>query len=256
MTQIYKLIEKAKSQLGTKESDGGDDKYIKWYGGFALTVAWCAIFVSWCADQCGLLGSIIPKFASCDLGMKWFKDKKQWEDAPAHGGNYRPKKGDIIFFGIPGDSNHVGIVIDVNGTSVYTIEGNTSDMVATRTYSLKTSRILGYGIPKYADGIDDFAEWIMELQKLLKVKVDGKPSTQLLEATPTLSKGSEGEVVKLVQKRLISLGYDLGRFGADGDFGNYTDTAVRLFQKKHVGLLKPDGELTSGKKSWRTLLKL
>lgn len=47
----------------------------------------------------------------------------------------------------------------------------------------------------------------------------------------TLSKGMEGEDVKQLQKDLITLGYDLGKWGADGDFGEDTDKAVRAFQK-------------------------
>lgn len=37
--------------------------------------------------------------------------------------------------------------------------------------------------------------------------------------------------VKLLQLNLISLGYDLGKYGADGDFGSATESAVKAFQK-------------------------
>ena len=46
----------------------------------------------------------------------------------------------------------------------------------------------------------------------------------------TLRNGDEGEDVKLMQAHLISLGYDLGRWGADGDFGDATEIAVTAFQ--------------------------
>lgn len=46
-----------------------------------------------------------------------------------------------------------------------------------------------------------------------------------------LRKGSKGDDVAIVQNRLIVLGYNLGRWGADGDFGTYTDRAVRAVQK-------------------------
>ena len=51
--------------------------------------------------------------------------------------------------------------------------------------------------------------------------------------------GSEGEKVKELQNNLIKLGYDLGKSGADGDFGTKTLTAVKDFQEKHN--LKVDG---------------
>lgn len=47
----------------------------------------------------------------------------------------------------------------------------------------------------------------------------------------TLKNGSEGEDVKEMQEALIRLGYDLGKWGADGDFGDCTEQAVRAFQK-------------------------
>lgn len=46
-----------------------------------------------------------------------------------------------------------------------------------------------------------------------------------------LKNGCEGEDVKELQKGLIRLGYDLGKWGADGDFGDATEEAVRAFQK-------------------------
>lgn len=52
--------------------------------------------------------------------------------------------------------------------------------------------------------------------------------------------GCEGPDVKLMQEYLTQLGYDLGRYGCDGDFGDCTDIALRAFQKDaHVDA---DGE--------------
>lgn len=45
--------------------------------------------------------------------------------------------------------------------------------------------------------------------------------------------GSEGDDVKELQENLIKLGYDLGKSGADGDFGTKTLVAVKDFQEKH-----------------------
>lgn len=46
-----------------------------------------------------------------------------------------------------------------------------------------------------------------------------------------LQYGSAGMAVQTLQARLISLGYDLGKYGADGDFGDCTELAVQEFQK-------------------------
>lgn len=66
-----------------------------------------------------------------------------------------------------------------------------------------------------------------------------------------LQKGAQGEQVKTLQRLLIALGYDLGKYGADGDFGDATDKAVRAFQKAR-GLVA-DGIV--GLNTWNELLK-
>jgi hypothetical protein len=48
-----------------------------------------------------------------------------------------------------GQSDHTGIVEKVENGRVYTIEGNTSDSCAERSYPVGYYEILGYGIPAY-----------------------------------------------------------------------------------------------------------
>lgn len=57
-----------------------------------------------------------------------------------------------------------------------------------------------------------------------------------------LKNGSKGDDVKALQDALIKLGYDLGKWGADGDFGDCTEIAVRSFQTQMD--LKADGRVT------------
>ena len=52
--------------------------------------------------------------------------------------------------------------------------------------------------------------------------------------------GCEGPDVKLMQEYLAKMGYDLGRYGCDGDFGDCTDIALRAFQK--AARVDADGE--------------
>ena len=59
-------------------------------------------------------------------------------------------------------------------------------------------------------------------------------------ATTILRKGSAGPEVKSLQKKLLQIGYYLSSYGADGDYGDATVTAVRKFQKDNS--LTVDGE--------------
>lgn len=140
------IVEVARSQLGQR---GGEPYWS--YMGFHSRVAWCASFVSWCANQCGYIDAgIIPKFAACQAqGIPWFQQHGLWQDR-----SYTPAPGDIIFFDWEGDghSDHVGIVEKVENGMVYTIEGNSNDAVNERKYTLGSSQICGYGVPQYPKG--------------------------------------------------------------------------------------------------------
>lgn len=56
-----------------------------------------------------------------------------------------------------------------------------------------------------------------------------------------LRNGMEGADVKELQSLLIQLDYDLGKWGADGDFGDATEEAVRFLQRK--AKITVDGEV-------------
>ena len=60
-------------------------------------------------------------------------------------------------------------------------------------------------------------------------------------AKKVLKRGDKGTEVAYVQATLMELGYDLGSWGADGDFGKKTEEAVKQFQKDHG--LEPDGKV-------------
>ena len=135
------LVAVALSQVGQV----GGDPYWSWYG-FGSHVEWCACFVSWCAGQCGLLeNGVIPKFASCGAGVNWFQSRGQWLD-----GSATPEQGMIIFFRWYGSdsliADHVGIVERVEDGRVYTIEGNSDNMVRQNSYPIGYGEIKGYGV--------------------------------------------------------------------------------------------------------------
>ena len=137
------MVQIALSQVGNV----GGQPYWSWYG-FSSRVEWCAVFVSWVANQNGYIESgIIPKFSVCETGAKWFKDKSQWQPR-----SYIPSPGDIIFFDweLDGRINHVGIVEKVEDNIVYTIEGNSNDdMCRQKEYKISNKVIVGYGTPAY-----------------------------------------------------------------------------------------------------------
>lgn len=132
------LVGTAASQLGNE----GGEPYCTWYG-FDYRVEWCACFISWCEDRCGLLeADKAPKFAIVGDGAAWFENRDQWlrsSDAPS--------AGDLIFFDWDRDGvyDHVGIVSAVEDDTIFTIEGNSSDRCRQKRYTLDSPVIAGYG---------------------------------------------------------------------------------------------------------------
>ena len=140
----------AKSQLGYTESvrnyqvseDGetkGYTRYGAWYG--IPYGDWCAMFVSFCYHYAGVEG--VPLHCNCPA---WINELK--ELGLFHGeDDYIPNPGDLIFFdwNANGESDHVGLVTEVDGDTVKTIEGNSANSVRYESYALSDNRIQGYG---------------------------------------------------------------------------------------------------------------
>jgi len=149
--RIRRMVEIALSQVGTREKNadgtygkGNFTEYGAWYGMDGQP--WCAMFVSWSADQAGLLNNTIPKHASTSRGVAMYKERGLY--APQKSG-YVPREGDAIYFSTPstGQMQHVGLVVayDHANRKVYTVEGNTGNAVRIRHYDADNPRIDGYG---------------------------------------------------------------------------------------------------------------
>lgn len=154
-----KLLDVAKSQLGIKErsSDSDDIKYNDWYYGRQVNnngdsgkYAWCAVFVSWCAEQAGIDTSVIPRHYNTTSMKNLLLDNGGMLQLKGNG--YKPVKGDIIFFG-SNASQHIGIVDYTSGNTVYYIDGNNTQTnphgVHYSSCSLSKGSLYGFVTPKY-----------------------------------------------------------------------------------------------------------
>jgi hypothetical protein len=133
----------ARTQVGQAEMPPGSNDSPA-IAGYRSAVAgaevgpWCADFASWAAAQAGIpLGDNGEGFQS--VGALWGWAESTGRAVPAASGS--PQAGDLIVWG----SEHVGIVesVDPDGT-IHTIEGNSSDQVAQRTYPPGGSGATGY----------------------------------------------------------------------------------------------------------------
>lgn len=212
------------------------DNVADFYNGKKNGYAWCDIFVDWLFVQCfgaekGRQMLYQPEQsagAGCLYSAGYYKQANAF-----HRSN--PRVGDQIFFSYsPGEYSHTGIVVDVNGNTITTVEGNTSDSVGRRTYETSNRSIAGYGTPNW-----DVAVEIWE--KPFVVVVDGKivnsgdPQAEQKEeakgenhswSPPLLKYDPDNyfEACIVLQSSLNVRNFNSGR--ADGYFGVLTQASV------------------------------
>ena len=135
-------------------------------------------------------------------------------------------------------------MVKVDGGKVYTIEGNTSNGVYERSYSLGDGSIYGYGRPDWSLAEDDpYADGPVPVPEAPRLE-------DAVITLPQLCKGLDNETVRAAQLLLIGRGYPCGSMGADGDFGTNTRNAVLQYQQLHG--LADDGVI--GVNTWTCLL--
>ena len=123
MATAEKILEIARSQIGTRESPANSDnvKYNTAYYGREVSgkYPWCAVFVWWVFREAGASDLYYggDKTAYCPTLMSFHKKQKVTDYWP----------GDIVFFNFSGRSSagHVGICESWDGTYITTIDGNT-----------------------------------------------------------------------------------------------------------------------------------
>lgn len=256
---IEKLVAWCNAEVGYHEGEGNYNKYaddpdlVKLYGWNAQKQPWCDLFTDEAFIRCfGLAAAAEMTYqqigkgsAACRYSAQFFKDNGAFY--------YRnPQVGDVIFFIFNGAINHQGIVTGVSGLSVTTVEGNSSDGVNRRVYTVNDSKIAGYGRPKWSVIAKNVTVPNMsENPTGSEIPVSGSELSNNCTANlPTLRKGDASECVRAAQLLLIGRGYTCGSWGADGDFGAATQAATINYQRTHN--LDADGII--GAQTWAALL--
>lgn len=229
---VEKVVSLAKSQIGYKEvgTNGNkfatyiDKNYPDFYNGKKAWsydsdgvahggAEWCDIFVDAIVLMCSkteaeaLYVLCQPKMsagAGCKYSYEYYKGKGR--------AGTEPKVGAQVFFN---NFSHTGIVIDVTNDSIVTVEGNSGNAVKKHTYKKTSTKICGYGYPRYEAVVED------------------KYDFPTIPARGYFRIGDKSAEVKKMQKILLAVVPNcLPRYGADGEFGSETSHAVYLVQSK------------------------
>ncbi len=171
------MVTVATGELGTHETGNNNVKYTQWYP--MVGAPWCAMFISWCADQCGYLASgLIPKTAhSATFWNYVLSDSSKgslYTPADVRSGSATPCAGDILIVSPANNmeapnnttraddsgsgTRHVALVTGYDSSSgnVATIDGNCSDQVMENAYNISSGgsgrKIWGFVRPAYPAG--------------------------------------------------------------------------------------------------------
>ena len=241
--EIGYLEKKSNSNLDSKTANAGSNNYTKYWRDLKPSYQgqpWCDCFVDWCFTkaygasaaaelECGGSGDFYTPTSA-----QRYKNKGQYH----RGADV--KVGDQIFFKNSSRICHTGIVVGVSGSTITTIEGNTSGAsgviangggVCKKSYKIGYSSIDGYGRPNYGTQEGGYAVTLKEIKN-----------------------GSQGNDVLLLQEIFRAREFDKKVIGEslalDRSFGAKTEKVVRQYQKERN--LSVDGIV--GNNTWHDLL--
>ena len=240
LSQVGYLEKESNKDLDSKTGNAGDKNYTKYGAWYGLNPgAWCAMFVSWCANEVGILKTLIPKYSGCGTGYKWFKEKGQITMKPKSGdiGFLKPTKKNAI-------SSHTFIVYEVFGDTITTIEGNINNRVVKQTRILSDSNILGFGsvqypIYKFVDNVD------YEGLNVRYLDNGSKTGELLQQATKVRVLKIEGKKAIVSSKTYVDNSYLVDKepsysvvTGADDEGLNVRKITLGIVSKKVIATLK------------------
>jgi hypothetical protein len=137
------MVNLARAEIGVTEQPPGSNEspriaqFRQATAGAPGPGPWCAYFVSWAAREAGVpIGDAGQGYGRVDDVWAWAE--RSGKSIPA--GSGRPQPGDLIVW-----DEHIGIVESVGADgSIHTIEGNSSNSVAQRTYGSDGGGAIGY----------------------------------------------------------------------------------------------------------------
>lgn len=175
-------------------------------------------------------------------GMSWHyvvDDKEIYQCLPHNRGAWHVGKnfGSNNLFGTINNRNSIGIEMCVNAG--YDYEKAFQNTVKLTKYLMKELNIPASKVYQHYDictkdcpsQIRKRGDWPRFKQLIGDGNYVVDTSSTSTSKKTYLSKGDAGDSVKNMQQMLIACGYSCGSAGADGDFGNATDKAVRAFQR-------------------------
>ncbi|MFH6737150.1 SH3 domain-containing protein, partial [Streptococcus suis] len=231
-TTANKILVEAKKYIGVSGGTTTHKMFIDTYNsvsplpqGYAVKYHddWCDAFISFLAIKTNAV-DIIGRECGVDRHISIFKQLGIWNED----GNIVPKPGAIITFHWskttqPNDgfADHIGIVEKVEGNYVHTIEGNSSNAVARRSYVIGDGRIRGYAFPRYISSSAEYS------------------GGSLVNAGNMISQENIRLLIKYSQKYSLKPSFLLAQMFIESHWGNPNVSSVGQVDNNWSGISEP-----------------
>lgn len=141
------IITVAKGEVGYTDPGINQTKYNDYFG---FSGAWCAMFVSWCANRANVSTVTIPHASTCAALRTFYLNSGKYYSSSSQGGSYTPKIGDLFFqYNNASTPGHVGFVSSVSSSSITVIDGNCENKVNQHTISLTDTSLVAFASVSY-----------------------------------------------------------------------------------------------------------
>ncbi|MGN1317140.1 MAG: InlB B-repeat-containing protein [Acutalibacteraceae bacterium] len=267
--QVTDIVNVAKSQVGyheasysnysgTSTGSGNITEYGRWYGRQGY---WCNVFASWCGYVAGIPTSIYPKLTS--VGNSYYSTLPSvGADCFSFSSGRKLRAGDLVFCctcsGGYGCIDHVGLVVDADENTIYTVEGNMSDQVMACEYPASTgyssrlhARINYVARPQYESN----CETVSTLTDATAVKIADNSIYAVFDVTVNYEQAKElsekmgGQLVNIDSENELT---SLSELAGENGFGRYFIGESINNKKNQCLVITDDGVSKSSEKRSRT----
>jgi len=243
------MVQAMEALIGAHETNGNNTNFItQWYG--MNGQPWCNMAVTYAAYHSGNQNTVCfgNKYAYTVAHAQRFKDAGARHPMTNGVANSGIRRGDVVFFDWAGGTSigsidHVGLVTSVQGSTVWTIEGNFNNRCD--RWARNASVIAGYGRPKYLAGSSTPTP-------------TPKPSTGGSKYEPFpgadfFREGRRSPIIEAMHNRLVAVGCNKYESQSNKNvWGSGDQASYRAWQRK-IGFYGDDADGIPGKSSWDQL---
>lgn len=253
MNGLDAMVSAMEELIGVHDTGNNVNKVTQWYGEIGR---WCDMAITYAAYHSGNGDPVCfgGRFDNTTKHAEAFQKHGEWHVMDHGVENSGIHRGDIIFFNFSGGKSiagieHVGIVTDVSGDVVHTVEGNyvksKTNHICSRA-TRKAHEIVGFGRPAYASTAPT-KPINPPLPPTAPTKDEPFPGADFFKT------GKKSPIIAAMHARLVAVGCNHYKSNQGTDTWGTGDKASYAAWQHKMGYSGKDADGIPGKASWDAL---